>query len=53
MSNKTTKTLYYLASVLFYIVAITKFGTDTSSGVMWMSLGTVFLCLGSSGKDKE
>ena len=25
MSNKTTVILYYLASVLFYIVAITKF----------------------------
>lgn len=52
MSNKRTMTLYYLASALFYIVAIMKIlDTGFSLGVVYFCLGTVFLCLGR--KDKE
>lgn len=54
MSNKTTVTLYYLASLLFYIVAIIKFfNTDFSSGVIWLCLGSAFLCFGGSTQSKH
>lgn len=54
MSNKTIITLYYLASVLFYIVAISKFfNTGSSSGVVWLCLGSAFLCFGSNAQSKN
>lgn len=54
MSNKTTVTLYYLASLLFYIVAIIKFfNTGFSSGVIWLCLGSAFLCFGGSAQSKN
>ena len=47
MRSKTMVTSYYIASVLFYIVAIINFSdTGFSSGVIWLCLGSAFLCLG-------
>lgn len=49
MNIKKTKALYYLAAASFYIVAIIKFVADgSSSGVVWLCLGSAFLCFGSS-----
>lgn len=54
MSNKTTMILYYLASVLFYIMAITKFfNSGFSSGVIWLCLGSACLCFGASAQSKN
>lgn len=54
MSNKTTVTLYYIVSLLFYITAIIKFfNTGFSSGVVWLCLGSAFLCIGESVKRKN
>ena len=54
MSNKTTVTLYYIVSLLFYITAIIKFfNTGFSSGVVWLCLGSAFLCLGGSAQSKN
>ena len=54
--KKVNSTLYYIASVLFYVSAIINFvNDDTSTGVVWMALGSAFLCFGSvhSGKANE
>ena len=54
MSNKTIVILYYIASILFYIVAIIKFfDSGTSSGVVWLCLGSAFLCFGASAQSKK
>ena len=54
MSNKTTVTLYYIASLLFYIVAIIQFfNTGFSSGVIWLCLGSAFLWFGGSAQSKN
>ena len=48
------KSLYYLTCVLFYIVAIINFfNSDTTTGAVWLCLGSVFLCLGTSSKQKN
>ena len=55
-TNRTTSILYYFSSVCFYIVAIINFINDNSStGVIYLCLGSTFLCLGSVylNKDKE
>lgn len=54
MSNKTAVTLYYLASVLFNVVAITKFfNSGFLSGVIWLCLGSACLCFGASAQSKN
>lgn len=48
------KSLYYLTCVLFYIVAIINFfNSDTTTGTVWLCLGSVFLCFGASSKQKN
>lgn len=48
------KSLYYLTCVLFYIVAIINFfNSDTTTGAVWLCLGSAFLCLGTSSKQKN
>lgn len=48
------KSLYYLTCVLFYIVAIINFlNSDTTTGAVWLCLGSTFLCLGTSSKQKN
>ena len=52
--NMDNKSLYYLTCVLFYIVAIINFfNSDTTTGAVWLCLGSVFLCLGTSSKQKN
>ena len=52
--NMGNKSLYYLTCVLFYIVAIINFfNSDTTTGAVWLCLGSVFLCLGTSSKRKN
>ena len=52
--NMGNKSLYYLTCVLFYIVAIINFfNSDTTTGAVWLCLGSVFLCLGPSSKQKN
>lgn len=55
MINKTTVTLYHIASLLFYITAIIEFFNTgfSSSGVVWFCLGSTFLCLGSRTQSKN
>ena len=55
--NKITSTLFYVSAVLFYLAAIINFvsGNHNSMAVMWLFLGSTFLCLGAvySKKSKE
>ena len=45
--NKVSSMLYF-PSILFYVSAIFSFvNDDTSMGVVWLALGSSFLCLGS------
>lgn len=54
MKNKTSVTLYYLILIIFYIVAIIKFlGFDSSSSVIWLCLGSAFLCFGANNCIKK
>ena len=45
---KITGLLFYISSVLFYLAAILKFAsrTNTYTGIVWLVLGSLFLCLG-------
>lgn len=53
MKNKTTSTLYYWVSVLFYVNAVIKFSSSGfSSGVIWLCLGSAFLCIGANNYSK-
>lgn len=47
--EKICAILYYTAAVLFYLTAAINIfgGNDTSTGVVWLCLGSTFLCLGS------
>ena len=55
-TNKIVSILNYFSSICFYIVAIINFINDNSStGVIYLCLGSTFFCLGSVylNKDKE
>ena len=55
-TNKTVSILNYFSAVCFYIVSIINFvNKDNSTGVVYLCLGSTFLCLGSvcQNKDKE
>ena len=55
-TNKTVSILNYFSAVCFYIVSIINFvNKDNSTGVMYLCLGSTFLCLGSVclNKDKD
>ena len=47
--------LFYIASVLFFIASAIGFtsGNENSMAVVWLCLGSSFLCLGSTHKKKE
>ena len=47
--------LFYIASVLFFIVSAIGFtsGNENSMAIVWLCLGSSFLCLGSTHKKKE
>ena len=47
--------LFYIASVLFFIASANGFtsGNESSMAIVWLCLGSSFLCLGSTHKKKE
>ena len=47
--------LFYIASVLFFIASAIGFtsGNESSMSIVWLCLGSSFLCLGSTHKKKE
>ena len=47
--------LFYIASVLFFIALAIGFtsGNESSMAIVWLCLGSSFLCLGSTHKKKE
>ena len=47
--------LFYVVSVLFFIASAIGFmsGNDNSMAIVWLCLGSSFLCLGSTHKKKE
>lgn len=53
--EKIRSICFYIVSVLFYLAAIISFveGNDNSMGVVWLCLGSSFLCLGSVHKKQE
>lgn len=57
MNNKITSTLLYVSASLYYLSAIINFavGNHNSTAVLWLCLGSTFLCLGSvySKKSEE
>lgn len=47
-TNKVSVAIIYAVSVLFYVAAIIYFASaERTSGVIWLALGSTFLCLGS------
>lgn len=55
-TNKIASTLYYCVSVCCYICSVINFIiNNTSIGVIYLGLGSTFLCLGSVylNKDKD
>lgn len=51
---KVSSALFYITAVLFYLAAIINFasGNHTSTAIVWLSLGSSFLCLGSMFSNK-
>jgi hypothetical membrane protein len=47
--------LFYIASVLFFIASAIGFTSENenSMAIIWLSLGSAFLCLDSTYKKKE
>lgn len=47
--------LFYVASVLFLIASAIGLmsGNENTMAIVWLSLGSAFLCLGSTHKKKE
>ena len=47
--------LFYIASVLFFIASAIGFtsGNENSMAIVWLCLGSSFLCLCSTHKNKE
>lgn len=52
---KKKLSLFYIASFFFYIASIIGFvsGNSNSMAVVWVCLGSSFLCLGSAHEKKE
>lgn len=47
-TNTLSVAIFYAVSVLFYLAAIIYFASaERTSGVIWLALGSTFLCLGS------
>lgn len=52
--DKISSILFYIAAALFYLAAIVYLvGRDTSTGIVWLCLGSTFLCLGSAKRQKS
>ena len=46
--------LFYLSGLLFFLVAVLNLvtGENHSTAVVWLCLGSAFLCLGASQRKK-
>lgn len=46
--------LFYLSGLLFFLAAVLNLvnGENHSTAVVWLCLGSVFLCLGASQRKK-
>lgn len=54
MKDKRKNSIYYVVSLVFYLVAMIQFfNDDTSLATTWIALGSVFLCLGASNQNKN
>lgn len=53
--NKILKNLYYILSLICYVVSILFFTKSNSNGmgIMWMGFGSILLCLASSINKKS
>lgn len=53
--ERNRSALFYIASVLFFIASAISFasGNENSMAIVWLCLGSSFLCLGSTHKKKE
>lgn len=47
--------LFYLSGLLFFLVAVLNFftGENHSTAVVWLCLGSAFLCLGASQRKNK
>ncbi len=54
-NKKTNTTLCFVAAALFFVSAILSLFTSSSisSAIVWLCLGSAFLCFGSAQKKKE
>jgi len=53
MNKKIEGKVLYLVSICFYIVALIHIiSSDASDGVIWICLGSTFLCLGANAVNK-
>ena len=50
--ERNKSVLFYIASVLFFIASAISFasGNENSMAIVWLCLGSSFLCLGSTHK---
>lgn len=46
--KKTAAILFFIAAVLFYIAAIIGFFSDGDFSVVYLCLGSAFLCIGAA-----
>lgn len=53
-TNKIVSTLNYFTAVCFYIISIINFvNKDNSNGIVYLCLGSTFMCLGSVWLNKD
>ena len=54
-NNKTIATLYYVSSICFYLISIISFieKNSTAMGIIFLGLGSTYLCLGSAYVNKQ
>ena len=54
-NKKTLSIIYYIVAILSYIVALVSFlrGNDNSNVVIWICIGSTFLCLGAADSKKK
>lgn len=53
MNNKPLPIIYFLVSLIFYILCVIKFfSSGPSGGLLWLFLGSAFLYFGTNEKNK-
>ena len=52
---RATATLFYIVAAIDYLAALSYFigGGDTSLGILWMCIGSTFLCLGAANTKRQ